>query len=97
MALITIYEGRNRQIRKMCEAVGLGCPGFAGSPSAPSSWDAPARPVAGELTTAELTAIRNASQKAENQGQQERMEKRAKENPRPCRSPAPRPRRQKSF
>lgn len=50
-----------------------------------------------ELTTAELTAIRNASQKAENQGQQERMEKRAKENPRPRRSPAPRPRRQKSF
>lgn len=38
-----------------------------------------------------MTAIRNASQKAENQGQQERMEKRAKENPRPRRSPAPRP------
>lgn len=97
VALITIYEGRNRQIRKMCEAVGLEVARLRRVSIGPIKLGMLQPGQWRELTTAELTAIRNASQKAENQGQQERMEKRAKENPRPRRSPAPRPRRQKSF
>ena len=100
VALITIYEGRNRQIRKMCEAVGLEVARLRRVSIGPIKLGMLKPGEWRELTAAELTAIRNATQKAQNQITQQRQEERAKENPRPRRAgkPAsPRGKRERSF
>lgn len=100
VALITIYEGRNRQIRKMCEAVGLEVARLRRVSIGPIKLGMLKPGEWRELTAAELTAIRNATQKAQNQITQQRQEERAKENPRSRRAgkPAsPRGKRERSF
>jgi 23S rRNA pseudouridine2605 synthase len=76
---LTIFEGRNRQVRRMCEAVNLvvvRLRRIAVGPLKlgmlqPGEWR--------ELTTAEVTALRSSMKKSENRSIQEENERRAEE------------------
>ena len=61
---VTLSEGRNRQIRKMCEAVGLEAIRLKRTAIGPLKLGMLAPGKWRELTPAELTALRNASKKA---------------------------------
>ena len=64
--LLTIREGRNRQIRKMCEAVGLEVARLKRISIGPLKLGMLKPGEYRELTSAELTAIRNCIRKEEN-------------------------------
>ena len=61
---LTIYEGRNRQVRKMCEAVGLEVARLKRISVGPLKLGMTAPGKWRELTPSELIAIRNAATKA---------------------------------
>lgn len=82
---ITIYEGRNRQIRKMCEGVGLTVARLKRLSVGPLKLGMLQPGQWRELTPAELISIRGASKKAGNKAEQERIEKQHAENPKPKR------------
>ena len=63
---ITIFEGRNRQIRKMCEAVGLEVARLKRTSVGPLKLGMLAPGDWRELTPVELTALRNAVKKSDN-------------------------------
>ena len=60
---ITIKEGRNRQIRKMCEAVGLEVVRLKRTSVGPLKLGMLKPGTFRELTSAELTALRNSISK----------------------------------
>lgn len=64
---ITIYEGKNRQIRKMCEAVGLEVARLRRTSIGPIKLGMLKPGAWRELTPAEIIAFRNAMQKVDNQ------------------------------
>lgn len=64
--LLTIHEGRNRQIRKMCEAVGLEVARLKRVSIGPIKLGMLKPGEYRELTSAELTALRNCIRKEEN-------------------------------
>ena len=70
---ITISEGRNRQIRKMCEAVNIDVARLKRTSVGPLRLGMLQPGKWRELTSTELTAIRNASQKAANISKNERQ------------------------
>ena len=85
VALITIYEGRNRQIRKMCEAVGLEGARLRRVSIGPIKLGMLQPGDYRELTPAELSAIRGYMNKAVNRRQNAEGEKAAAErNGRPA-------------
>jgi len=77
---LTIFEGKNRQIRKMCEALGLevarrkrvSVGTLKLGMLAPGKWR--------ELTPSELTALRNSAQKAVNRQKHEEAEAKSRKN-----------------
>jgi len=69
---ITIYEGRNRQIRKMCEAVGLTVVRLKRTSVGPLKLGMLRPGKWRELSPSELAAIRGAIQKARNQSDHKR-------------------------
>lgn len=76
---ITIYEGRNRQIRKMCEAVGLEVARLKRTSVGPVKLGMLKPGEWRELTAQELQGLRGAAKKAENKSKHETAEKAAKE------------------
>ena len=66
---ITIYEGRNRQIRKMCEAVGLEVARLRRTSIGPLKLGMLAPGEWRELSASELAAIRGALRKAQNRAE----------------------------
>lgn len=73
---ITIYEGRNRQIRKMCEALGLVVARLKRVSVGPVKLGMLQPGAWRELTTTELTALRAASKKAQDKATQEKIDER---------------------
>mgnify|MGYP000854735263 CR=1 FL=1 len=68
---ITIYEGRNRQVRRMCEAVGLEVARLRRTHIGPIKLGMLPPGKFRELTPAELAALRNALSKGESQQQKD--------------------------
>lgn len=68
---LTIYEGRNRQVRKMCEAVGLTVARLKRTSIGPIRLGMLRPGEWRELTPSELIALRNAVQKSINRTQNE--------------------------
>lgn len=85
MIQLTIYEGRNRQVRKMCEAVGLEVARLKRTSIGPLRLGMLPPGEWRELTPAELLSLRGAVRKSENRSRQERQEQNAKDKPRPRR------------
>lgn len=73
---LTIYEGRNRQVRKMCEAVGLEVARLKRTAIGPLRLGMLKPGEWRELTSAELQALRASSVKAENRSRQQENEAR---------------------
>ncbi len=80
---MTIYEGRNRQIRKMCEGVGLEVARLKRTAIGPQRLGMLAPGEYRELKPAEVTALRNAVGKASRAAQQEEQRQQAQEAPHP--------------
>ena len=75
---LTLHEGRNRQVRKMCEALGLTVARLKRVSVGPLKLGMLQPGKWRELTPAELTAIRNASKKAQDQATSAQEQARAK-------------------
>jgi 23S rRNA pseudouridine2605 synthase len=73
---LTIYEGRNRQVRRMCEAVGLTVVRLRRIAVGPLKLGMLPPGEWRELSPSELTGLRSSMKKAENQSEQEENEKR---------------------
>lgn len=71
---LTIYEGRNRQVRKMCEAVGLTVARLKRTSVGPLKLGMLKPGDWRELTPAELISLRASVKKAENRSRQEQQE-----------------------
>ena len=78
---ITIFEGRNRQIRKMCEAVGLTVARLKRVSVGPLKLGMLKSGKWRELTASELTALRNSAQKAINRQKHGEAAAKAKKKP----------------
>lgn len=76
---LTLYEGRNRQVRKMCEAVGLEVARLKRTSVGPLKLGMLPPGEWRELTPAELLSLRTSVQKSENRSRQQRQEEQAKE------------------
>lgn len=76
---LTIYEGRNRQVRKMCEAVGLTVVRLKRISVGPLRLGMLQPGKWRELTPAEVLALRGAVQKSENRSRQEENERKGQE------------------
>lgn len=68
--LLTLHEGRNRQVRRMCEAVGLEVARLKRTAIGPLKLGMLAPGKWRELTPAELAALRGAAQKEQNRAEQ---------------------------
>ena len=75
---IILYEGRNRQIRKMCEAVGLEVARLKRTAIGPIKLGMLKPGDYRELTKEELRAIRNAIVKVNNENAGDKRNKRKK-------------------
>jgi len=70
---LTIYEGRNRQIRKMCEAVGLTVARLRRTSIGPLKLGMLQPGRWRELTPAELAALRGSVQKSKNRAEHKKQ------------------------
>lgn len=82
---LTLYEGRNRQVRKMCEAVGLEVARLKRTSVGPLKLGMLQPGKWRELTPAELAALRASVKKSENRAKQERDEQRGRDRRPPFR------------
>lgn len=74
---LTLYEGRNRQVRKMCEKVGLEVSRLKRTAIGPLKLGMLPPGQWRELTPAEVSALRGAMKKAENRTRQAETESRS--------------------
>lgn len=77
---ITIHEGRNRQIRKMCEAVGLEVARLKRTTVGPVKLGMLQPGKWRELTAQELSGLRGAAKKAQNKSEQQKIDERVTKN-----------------